>query len=181
MKWNVPLYSIHFLDGVYLTGGTPFVEWVECLGVAGTLGEIPLTTGWGSFVEVIGLVDILTLLSLSLVAGGVTLPIGVTGNIDSTFIGSKESEETELNFPSQFHGCASACSSKWEGWDLGLIIALVLLNMEFSGNLTQYELGSVAGWSTVAVFQCFHSLPWQRQVVQGPIPCGLLWKCWAAS
>ena len=91
------------------------MEWVECLGVTGTLSEIPLTAGWGASVEVIGLVDILTLLSLSLVAGGVTLPIGVTGNIDSTFIRSKESEEHELNFPSKFHGCASACSSKWEG------------------------------------------------------------------
>ena len=39
--------------------------------------------------------------------------------------------------------------------DLGLIIALVLLNMELPGNLTQYESGSAAGWSTVVVFQTF--------------------------
>ena len=62
--------------------------------------------------EMIGLVDIQTGLPLSLVAGGVTLPIGVTGNIDSTFIRLKESEEHEQNFPSKFYGCASACSSK---------------------------------------------------------------------
>ena len=55
--------------------------------------EIPLSAGWGASVEMIGLVAILTLLPLSLVAGGVTLPIGVTGNIDSTFIRLKESEE----------------------------------------------------------------------------------------
>ena len=65
--------------------------------------------------EMIGSVGFLTLLPLSLVAGGVTLSIGVTGNIDSTFIGLKESEERELNFLSKFHGCASACSLKSEG------------------------------------------------------------------
>ena len=48
------------------------VEWVECLGVTGTLGEIPPTIGWGAPVEVIGSGDVLTLLSLSVVAGGVT-------------------------------------------------------------------------------------------------------------
>ena len=88
------------------------MEWVECLGVAGTLGVIPLAAGWGACVEMIGSVDVPTVLSLSLVAGGVTLPIGVTGNTDSTFIRLKESEEPEQNFPSKFHGCASACSSK---------------------------------------------------------------------
>ena len=90
------------MDGVYLTGGTPFVEWVECLGVVGTLG--PLTPGWGASVEVIGSVGFLTLLALSLVAGGITLPIGATGNIDSTFIRLKEPEECELKFPSKLHG-----------------------------------------------------------------------------
>ena len=74
------------------------MEQVECLGVAGTLSEIPLTVGWGASVEMIGSVDIPTLLSLSLVVGGVTLPIGVTGNIDSTVIRFKESEECEQNF-----------------------------------------------------------------------------------
>ena len=88
------------------------MEWVECLGVLGTLGVIPLAAGWGAPVEMIGLVDFLTVLSLSLVAGGVTLPIGVPGNIDSTFIGLKESEEYDQYFPSKFYGCASACSSK---------------------------------------------------------------------
>ena len=86
MKVSTVFHESHFLDGVYLTGGTPLVEQVECLGVTGTLGVIPLTAGWGASVEVIGLVDFLTVLSLSLVAGGVILPIGVTGNIDSTFI-----------------------------------------------------------------------------------------------
>ena len=62
------------------------MEQVECLGVEETLGVIPLTVGWGASVELIGLVSFSTLLSLSLVAGGVTLSIGVTGNIDSTFI-----------------------------------------------------------------------------------------------
>ena len=95
------------------------MDLVECLSVEGTLGVIPpgenpllLSVGWGASVEMIGLVDFPTLLPLSLVAGMVTLAIGVTGNIDSTFIWLKESEECELIFPSKFHGCASACSSK---------------------------------------------------------------------
>ena len=47
---------------------------MECLGVTGTLGVLPLTViGWGASVEMIGSVDFLTVLSLSLVAGGVTL------------------------------------------------------------------------------------------------------------
>ena len=90
---------------------------MEHLGVEGTLGVIPprenpFSVGWGASVEVIGLVDFLTLLPLSLVAGVVTLAIGVTGNIDSTFIWLKESEECELAFPSKLHGCASVCSLK---------------------------------------------------------------------
>ena len=85
---------------------------MECLGVIGTLGVIPLTAGWGASVEMIGSVDFLALLSLSLAAGGVTLPIGVTGNIEFSFKWLKESEECAQNFPSKFHGCASACSSK---------------------------------------------------------------------
>ena len=90
---------------------------VECLGVEGMLSVIPpeenpLSAGWGASVEVTGLAGFLTLLPLSLVAGGVTLVIGVTGNIDSILNGLKESEECELIFPSKFYGCASACSSK---------------------------------------------------------------------
>ena len=58
---------------MYLSGGTPLVDLVECLGgVEGTLGG-PLTVGWGASVEMIGSVDLLTLLSLSVVAGVVTL------------------------------------------------------------------------------------------------------------
>ena len=104
---------VYFLDGVNLIGGTPLVEWMEHLGVTGTLGVIPLLViGWGASVEMIGSVDIPTLLSLSLVAGSVTLPTGVAGNIDSTVIRFKESEECEQKFPSEFHGCASSCSLK---------------------------------------------------------------------
>ena len=88
-----PLYSIHFLDGVNLTDGTPLVGWAECLGVAGTLSEIPLSVGWDASVEVIGSVEILILLALSSTAGGVTLPMNITGNCESTFIGLKDSEE----------------------------------------------------------------------------------------
>ena len=69
---------------MYLSGGTPLVDLVECLGVEGTLGVIPpeenpLSAGWGVSVEMIGLVNFPTLLPLSLVAGVVTLAIGVTG------------------------------------------------------------------------------------------------------
>ena len=59
MKVSTVFHSeLHFLDGVNLTGGTPLVEWVECLGVAGTLSEIPLSVGWGASVEMIGSVEI---------------------------------------------------------------------------------------------------------------------------
>ena len=107
-----PLYSFHFLDGVYLSGGTPLVDLVEHLGVEGTLGVAPLTVGWGASVELIGLVVPLTLLSLSIVAEVVTLVIGVTDNIEFPFNWLKESKECELGFPSKFPGCASACSLK---------------------------------------------------------------------
>ena len=46
------------------------------MGVEGTLGVVPLTVGWGASVEMIGLVDFPTVLSLSVVAGVVTLVIG---------------------------------------------------------------------------------------------------------
>ena len=80
---------------MYLSGGTPLVDLVEHLGVGvgvgveGTLG--PLTVGWGASVEMIGLVDFPTLLFLSVVAGVVTLVIGVTGNIEFPFNWLKES------------------------------------------------------------------------------------------
>ena len=80
-----PLYSIHFLDGMYLSGGTPLVDLVECIDIEGTLGVAPLTVGWGASVELIGLVVSPTLLPLSTVAGVVTLVIGVTGNIEFPF------------------------------------------------------------------------------------------------
>ena len=81
------------------------VDLVECLGgVVETLGVVPLTVGWGASVEMIGLVDFLTLLSLSTVAGVVTLVIGVTGNIEFPFNWLKESQECELVFPSKSHG-----------------------------------------------------------------------------
>ena len=89
------------------------MDLVEHLGVEGRMDETDsLTVGWGVSVELIGLVISLTLLSLSTVAGLVTLTIGVTGNIDCPFNWSKESEEREYVFPSKFPGCASACSSK---------------------------------------------------------------------
>ena len=76
---------------MYLSGGTPLVDLVECLGVEGTLGVIPLMVGWGASVEMTGSVDFPTLLSLSVVAGVVTLAIGVTGNIEFPFNWLKES------------------------------------------------------------------------------------------
>ena len=70
---------------------------MECLGVPGKAGETPLSLlvmeGWVSPVELTGLVRILTLLSLSFIAGGVTLTIGATGRFDSTENGLKESGE----------------------------------------------------------------------------------------
>ena len=96
------------------------MDLVECLGVEGRLDETegrldemaPLTVGWGVSVELIGSVVSLTLLPLSIVAGVVILPIGVTGNIEFPFNWLKESKECESVFPSKFPGCASACSLK---------------------------------------------------------------------
>ena len=102
-----------WMDGVYLSGGTPLVDLVEHLGgVEETLGVVPLRVGWGASVEMIGSVDFPTLLSLLTVAGVITHVIGVTGNIEFPFNWLKESKECELVFPSKFHGCASACSLK---------------------------------------------------------------------
>ena len=71
---------------MYLLGGTPLVDLVEHLsGVEGTLDVAPLMVGWGASVEMIGSVDFPTVLSLSVVAGVVTLAIGVTGNIEFPF------------------------------------------------------------------------------------------------
>ena len=68
------------------------MDLVECLGgVEGTLGVIPLMVGWGTSVEMIGSVDLLTLLSLSVVAAVVTLAIGVASNIEFPFNWLKES------------------------------------------------------------------------------------------
>ena len=89
------------------------MDLVEHLGVEGTLA--PPTEGWGASVELIGSVVSLTLLPLSIVAGVVTLTIGVKGNIEFPFNWLKESKECELVVPSKFPGCASACSLKLEG------------------------------------------------------------------
>ena len=93
------------------------MDLVEHLGVEGRLDEMegrlemaPLTVGWGVLVELIGSDISLTLLPLSIVAGVVTLAIGVTGNIEFPFSSLKESKECEYVFPSKFPGCASACS-----------------------------------------------------------------------
>ena len=88
------------------------MDLVEHLGVEGTLDVASLLVGWGASVEMMGLADLPTLLFLSVVAEVVTLVIGVTGNIEFPFNWLKESQECELVFPSKFHGCASACSSK---------------------------------------------------------------------
>ena len=59
-------------------------------------------------VELIGSVISLTLLSLLMVAGVVTLVIGVTGNIDFSFNWLKESQECKLVSPSKFLCCAAS-------------------------------------------------------------------------
>ena len=85
------------------------VDQVECLGVVIGLGAAPLSlVGPSAPVELIGSVISLTLLSLLMVAGVVTLVTGVTGNIDHSFNCLKESQEHELASPSKFLCCASA-------------------------------------------------------------------------
>ena len=77
------------------------VNLVECLGVVIGLGAAPLSlVGPGAPAELIGSVISLTLLSLSMVAGVVTLVIGVTGNIDFSFNWLKDEQECELVSPS---------------------------------------------------------------------------------
>ena len=64
----------------------PWWIWFEHLGGVTGLGAAPLSlVGLVAPVELIGSVISLTLLSLSMVAGVVTLVIGVTGNIDLSF------------------------------------------------------------------------------------------------
>ena len=85
------------------------VDLVERLGVGIRLGMIPLSlVGWGAPVEMIGSGISPTLLPLLIVAGVVTLVIGVIGNIDHSFNCLKESQECELTSPSKFLCCASA-------------------------------------------------------------------------
>ena len=85
------------------------MDLVEHLGVEGRLDEMDsLTVCWGVSVELIGSVISLTLLPLSIVAGLVTLTIGVAGNIDCPFNWLKELKEHELVCPSKFLCCASA-------------------------------------------------------------------------
>ena len=62
----------------------------------------------GLVAPVIGLGISPTWLSLSMVAGVVTLVIGMTGNIDCPFNCQKESQKCELASPSKFLCCASA-------------------------------------------------------------------------
>ena len=85
------------------------VDLAEHLGVVTGLGMVPLSlVGWGAPVELIGSGVSLTLLSLSMVAGAVTLVIGVTGNIDFSFNWLKDEQERALVSPSKFLHCASA-------------------------------------------------------------------------
>ena len=83
------------------------VDRVERLGVVTGLGADPLLLV-GLVAPVIGLGISPTWLSLSMVAGVVTLVIGVTGNIDCPFNCQKESQKRELASPSKFLCCASA-------------------------------------------------------------------------
>ena len=74
-----------------LTGGTSLVEQVECLGVEGirTLGEIPLSLlvmeNWIAPVELIGILGVACVLTLSFAGGGVTLSLEVNGRFESMF------------------------------------------------------------------------------------------------
>ena len=83
------------------------VDRVECLGVVTGLGVDPLSLV-GLVAPVIGSGISLTWLSLLMVAGVVTLVIGMTGNIDCPFNCQKESQKHELASPSKFLCCASA-------------------------------------------------------------------------
>ena len=82
------------------------MDLVERLGVTG-LGVAPLSLV-GLVAPVIGLGISLTWLSLLMVAGVVTLVLGMTGNIDCPFNCQKESQKCELASPSKFLCCASA-------------------------------------------------------------------------
>ena len=83
------------------------VDQVEHLGVVTGLGADPLSLV-GLVAPVIGLGISLTWLSLSMVAGVVTLVIGMTGNIDFSFNWLKDEQERKLVSPSKFLCCASA-------------------------------------------------------------------------
>ena len=83
------------------------VDQVEHLGVVTGLGADPLSLV-GLVAPVIGSGISPTWLSLSMVAGVVTLVIGMTGNIDCPFNCQKESQKHELASPSKLLCSASA-------------------------------------------------------------------------
>ena len=142
-----PLHNLHTWN---VTNTSSVTFWMGCSKLEEhlwwiELNVLVLSLDWGWIPShlwdwwppVIGSGIAPTWLSLSLVAGVVTLVRGMTSNIDCPFNWLKDEWECELVSPSKFLCCASAWSSKWEGKDLGLIIDLVLLKIELSGNLTQ--------------------------------------------
>ena len=84
-----PLYSMtvtSWMGCIYLEEHLWWIWWNVLV-----VFKDPLTVGWGASVEMIGLADLPTLLSLSVVTGVVTLAIGVAGNIEFPFNWLKES------------------------------------------------------------------------------------------
>ena len=80
-------------------------------------------------------------------AGGTRLSTGKAGISSAWRFELKGWWECAGNCPCPllFLSLPSASNSKQEGCDQDLIIDLVLLSMELSGNFTQYDSGSLAG------------------------------------
>ena len=163
MKVAFPLASIifhvhtdHFLKGVSLTGGIPLVLWVDHLGVIGITGSVLVMEGFISLVKLTGMCPCSVGVALLVKVAGTGLS---NGKADISGTGRFELKGMVRMHgrmcPLLFHSLPSASNLKYEGWAQGLIIDLVLLSMESSGNFTQYDSGSLTSWSIKPVFHTF--------------------------
>ena len=151
------MHKVHFLVGVNLTGGIPLIKWMGHIGLLGKTVEplLHVMEGWTSLVELTVMFTCPDSIALLVKGCGTRLLIGKAGSFSSGSFEVKELWEYGGTIPAAFHYLPSASYSKWEGWDLGLIMDLILLSMELSGNLIQYDPGSLASWSTTPVFYTF--------------------------
>ena len=161
----------HFFEGVNLTGGIPLFGWPDCLGVDGiSTGLLLVIEGWVTSVELRGMCPAAGGVALLVKAGGTRLSTGKADISGAWRVELKGWWEGAGICPLLFHSLHSASNLKWEGWDQGVIINLVLFSMDLSGNFTQYDSGFLAGWLIIPVSIYFLALLSCKQAVLIWIP-----------